>query len=80
MGSHRNGAAGKGELQTNDFTLSMGGVGGGVATEGPVILSDLLIPSALSQYLHWRAFKVDTWAIYRAEVCLRRRQKTPPVC
>lgn len=51
-----------------------------MATEGPVILSDLLIPSALSQYLHWRAFKVDTWAIYGAEVCLGRRQKAPPVC
>lgn len=49
-----NGRQGKGaaKLQTNDSILSMGGVEGGVATEGPVILSDLLIPSALSQYLH----------------------------
>lgn len=39
------GGEGSSQLQTNGFTLSMGGVAGGGATEGPVLLSDLLIPS-----------------------------------
>lgn len=44
-------AAAKGQLgsRPNNGTSSAGGVEGGVATEGPVILSDLLIPPALSQ-------------------------------
>lgn len=50
------------QLQTNDLTFSIGGVGEGVATEGRLILSDLLVPPLSSQCLRWGAPKVDTRA------------------
>lgn len=56
------------QLQTNDLTFSIGGVGGGVATEGHLTLSDLLLPPISSQCLPWWARKVDTWALYGRSV------------
>lgn len=57
------------QLQTNDFAFSIGGVGEGVATEGHLILSDLLVPPIYSQGLHWWACKVGPWAPYTEQKC-----------
>lgn len=61
--------------QANDVSFSEGGVGEGVATEGHVILSDLLVPPIFSQCLHWWACKVDPWALYTEQKCALQAHK-----
>lgn len=62
MCDQRRGTDSQIQLQTNDLTFSIGGVGVGVATEGRLILSDLLVPPLSSQCLRWWAPRADTWA------------------
>lgn len=62
--------------QTHNFTFSLGGFGEGVATEGHVVLSDLLAPPIYSQCLHWWACKVDPWALYTEQKCASQPHKS----